>query len=440
MARYTELAMIVALSGAISICHTGTVLAAGSTTGGEAAETEKQPAAVTETQKQLKLTAYVQSVIVSIGALATTSGDALKSTRSDASIKDVRFALTSALEAYSASSENGFTLNIADLADDALLCNPRSKNVAGTSPLSSYIGAKAETNYMESIGKQLGNLALPEKAPTDIISALVLLLSNSNYQVKGKPPEERQIKDAATKVLSHCESDLKTYAKDFYGHSIQDGIYITEFTTNQQDQLAEDIVPIPGLPGAIGTLLNSFISILTPIFTQAAELKDVVARTNAIQKTLHDREPDIKKTGGDLAQAIDNYTSISRHVAVGSFVSNAAEIRHFELDLSKAKHCQQGMKGQDFLVCWASVWEQLQPVVSSLVSAGDSYDNLADANTKTAKSAFDDVMTKYDKASANEDDLLDDLSSFISLANAIANAASASNISTIKKELQALSK
>jgi hypothetical protein len=78
----------------------------------------------------------------------------------------------------------------------------------------------------------------------------------------------------------------------------------------------------------------------------------------------------------------------------------------------------------------------------NLNTIAQNYDTLADSNTVTARTLFDKIMSNFAKLKngAPSDSFLSDVTEFISFANAVATAASKSNIAALKSAVAAAEK
>ena len=119
------------------------------------------------------------------------------------------------------------------------------------------------------------------------------------------------------------------------------------------------------------------------------------------------------------------------------------------IDLSKVEKCKT-IKGQNrlaerrsdqaFIACWSTAWKaKIRPQADKLNTIGDNYDTFVDAGTKSAKSQFATIMANYKKIQAGDNQIpvyhvFDEITQFISFANAINSAASKSNIDKLKSE------
>ena len=300
---------------------------------------------------------------------------------------------------------------------------------------------------MSALDKKITALDTAVAKPTDLIGALNLLFADATFDSAGKIQDPVNIAKLKKDDLDSCDNDLKTYDHTYYGEGIGP-------ISGGASDFVFAVAAIPVLFGAVEALYNSFVSIVTPVATQLAVDVDRTKKVNAIEAILKDPKTvdAIKTTGGQLAQAIDDYATASRRLKVGAFVEQLVQIRTMAIDVSKTSQCranldkeerlQSGAPGADFINCWQAAWGQLAKPVANLVTIGDDYDALADNSSAKATKTFGDILAKYEaylKAPkpANEDaqELLQDLAQLISLGNAIANAASKSNATTLETDL-----
>lgn len=216
-----------------------------------------------------------------------------------------------------------------------------------------------------------------------------------------------------------------------------------------------------GFLGPIGTLIDTFTSIVTPIFVRASTIADESRRREVIEAALNDPKTrtTFETTGKQLAEEIDGFTSTSRRYLAGSFVEQLVQIRQAAIDLGKTEACKSdlaslprlpsGAPNAGFITCWQTAWAQIQPRVASLAAIGDNYDALADAGSISARKLLGTILADYRLLSAKPDNAQDmadlnvfwgDVTEFISLASAINIAASKANIATLKSDIQAIAK
>jgi hypothetical protein len=385
-----------------------------------------------------------ETIIASAGALATSGAAALKSARSDARNLAFRLALTKAILTLPAGTTT-IQLDKADtnpeLGETALLCDVRLdyiKNVAGL-------------NYLNSLVQKLNAVSKPVAAPTDIVGALKLLLATSSYSISdGVQSKPANVSSLQAQTLTTCETDLKLYDKAYYGQAAGG----TALPTNEAAAAPALGISLAFL-GPIGTLIDTFVSILQPIFIDTSTMVDEARRRGVIENALNDpaTRAKIETVGRDLATAVDNFATTSRRSAAGFFVEQLVTIREMPIDLSKHPECQglasrqrlpSGAPSAAFVACWKAAWGQLQPSVISLLTLAENYDALADSSNVNAQKLFGTIMADYELISSGKADasnvFWDDITQFITFANAVSTAASKANIATLQKDIGAISK
>jgi hypothetical protein len=386
-----------------------------------------------------------ETIIASAGALATSGATVLKNSRTDARTLAFKIALTKKI----LSSPPGSTIQLdksdadTQLGELALLCDIRKD----------YVKSMVGLNYLNSLVQNLNSVSKPAPAPTDLIGALKLLLATSSYSISdGTQSTPANVDMVVAQTVAACQTDLKSYDKDFYGQD-------TGGAAPGGPQPAAAAVAAGGFSlaflGPIGALVDTFVSILQPIFIDASIAVDEGRRRAVIERALNDPaiRSKIETTGAQLATAVDNYATTSRHILAGSFVEQLATTREMSIDVSKHPECQMlatrrrlpsGAPSPAFIGCWKAGWAQLQPAIASLTTIAESYDTLADAGNVNAKKLFGTIMADYKLISEGQADasnvFWDDVTQFITFANAISNAASKSNIAALQKGLAAVSK
>jgi hypothetical protein len=407
---------------------------------GRAADNSATAVATQTLGTTVNLPPLYEPTIQSIGALAASGATSLKTFRSDARTQSIRAALSKVLLGAPPST---ITLDKANtdpvLGEVAILCAPRG----------SYAGKQLYQNYLNTLVQNIDAVSNKTTPDSTILDALKLLFASSGYNITdaiGVDP--KAIADAATKNNAACEVDLKSYAPDYYGVDMPERAPTAALTA-----AAGGVVDL-SIFGPVGTLITTFLGLIQPVLTQAASAVDQQRRDEAIQTALIDNEPKIAEAGEQLADAIDSYVGAARHRLAGAFVEQLVSIRTTPIDLSKVEECKT-IKGENrspsgapdpaFIACWSVAWGKIQPQVDKLNTIGDNYDTFVDAGTKSAKSQFATIMANYKKIQAGDNEIpishvFDEITQFISFANAISAAASKSNIDKLKSEATAAEK
>jgi hypothetical protein len=190
--------------------------------------------------------------------------------------------------------------------------------------------------------------------------------------------------------------------------------------------------------GPIGMMMNSFLSIVEPIFINAATIVDEQKREDVIVTTLNDDRDKIDSASKQLAVEIDNLALGQRRSLAGSFVEQLVAIREKPIDLTKIPECQSfagkprlpsGAPSASFIACWKGSWAQIDSDVTNLVKTGDQYDALADAGNATGRKQIGVILADYKLISEGKADASsvywDAVTQFVSFANSVSNAASA---------------
>lgn len=152
-----------------------------------------------------------ESTVSAISALATSATSALKTARADARMNAIRTALSNALIHAQAPVKTISLAGDSTLDETGLLCRARQ----------SYMANSIYLNYLNTLVQALDTIAVKAAAPTDILSAIKLLVATSTYSITDKVSiKPADIQTQAGKVLSNCEADLKAYAVAYYGRTI----------------------------------------------------------------------------------------------------------------------------------------------------------------------------------------------------------------------------
>jgi hypothetical protein len=383
-----------------------------------------------------------ESTVSTISALATSATTALKTARTAVRTNAIRAALSNALMNAKAPVKTIGLAGDTTLDENSLLCVARQ----------SYMANSIYLNYLNTLVQALDTIAIKAAAPTDILSAIKLLIATSSYSITDKVSvKPGDIQNQAGKVLTNCQTDLKDYQVAYYGATIRaPGVLKAEATSGSAGPQPVDTF---SFLGPIGVAIDTFLSILQPVLINAAEAIDETRRMNAIQAALNnpDTEAKINTTGQALATAIDTYASSTRLTAAGAFVEQLETIRSMQIDVSSVDDCKtvavdkpsaSGAPNAAFIGCWSGAWAKLKTASDNLATAGDNYDTIADATTTTGSALFKQIMADFDKLKdgAPTNSFLNDVTQFISLANAVATAASKTDVAALKAALAAAEK
>ena len=403
----------------------------------------KSPVATTTTLgNTITVPGVYESTVSSIGALATSATAALKNDRSERRTLAIRKALATAL------MKGGLNQPIdlrkdSSLGEIAILCEPREN----------YVTNSIYLNYLNTLAQNIDTVSTKAPVATDIPGAIKLLFASSSYAITNKVAvDAAAIKELSDKVSKNCAADLSGYESAYYGTAIGTTA-VTEAVTDAGGSGTS--VSTFAFLGPIGGAIDTFLSILQPVLINASQAVDEARRLKAIQTALDDPQTQakIRKAGDQLAAAVDAYSVMSRYGTVGAFVEQLVSIRETQIDLSKIDDCQHiSLSSQDrlpskapneaFIGCYNVAWAKLKPQVDSLNTIARNYDTLADNNTVTAKTRFDTIMTNFAKLKneAPSESFLSDITEFISFANAVATAASKSNVAALKSAIAAAEK
>ncbi len=389
-----------------------------------------------------------EATIASISALATGAGAALKTYKTDARTLAIRLALSTALNSAKA-PVGTITLSPDTLGEAAILCDPRQN----------YMTNSVYLNYLNTLVQNINAVSIKAKTPTDIPTALKLLLATTNYNIADKVSiKSTDIANLAKKTEASCKKDLGSYAMDYYGliPGAENGKILTEAISLNDTGGVNTFAFL----GPVGALVDTFLSILQPVLIDWATLADKSRRQKAIIDALTDTtiQAKINTTGTQLADAMDKFSAASRYSMVGAFVEQLVLIRDMTIDVSNVEDCKNfstvkqadtGVPNPAFIGCFNAAWTKIQKNVASLNTAGDSYDTLADANSVSAKQLFAKILadwtdiakaTQNGKAAVYTQAFLEDLTEFIAFAQAITGAASQSNLSALDKAAAAAAK
>jgi hypothetical protein len=330
------------------------------------ARADPQPVAAPPSATTLGVTVTLPSpyetTIASLGALATSGTAALKTYRSDARTLAFRSALTAKLLS-AGSSVTSITLDKTSsdpaLGEVAILCNPRQ----------SYVTESVSSTYINTLVGSIKTVGTKADKPTDIIGALKLLFASASYAIVDKVKvDDDSLKALSNAAFSNCKTDLESYEKNYYGGVIKSPAP-SERDVTPAASAASEITTFAFL-GPIGTLIDTFLSIVQPVLIDASVAADEATRQKAITTALgdHDTEVKIEKTGRTLAAAVDAFAAASKKNLAGSFVEQLVSLREMSIDIGGEADCKNmsqgtrlpsGAPNAAFIGCWHAAWTKL---------------------------------------------------------------------------------
>jgi hypothetical protein len=405
-----------------------------------AAAAPARPASPSPPAAPVGLPKAYESVVLTLGTLTASGAATLKTKRSDERALAIRAALTNGLVSYKGDPIQLDKDNSnPDLGETALLCKVRTDYVASSNSL----------NFLTSLLSQVTEISKPTPQPGDLVGALKLLFATSGYSITdtmskvSEDTQKQQISDA-------CAADLKSYDKTYYGMAA--GATPEMALAAPADAGGGVGLPFLNFMGPIGTLVNSFFSVLQPIAINAATIADQAKRERVIVKALSDQQAKIGADSKQLAVEVDNFTTNQRLSLAGSFVEQLVAIREKPIDLSKFPDCKNlgtdvnrsrrasGAPNALFITCWRASWAQIEPEVTNLLKLGDGYDALADAGSAIGTKQVEAILTDYTQLGKKKPGgaFWDEVTQFVTFANAVADVASKGNLSGLGKEISTI--
>lgn len=336
-------------------------------------------------QESIGLPAAASAFIASASALAKSASDEVQLDRSQARLTEIRTALTKKL----LSIDTLKPISLMDVLDEKkLLCGPRESHIT-------YI---ARYNYLNALVARINEVSKPKPA-TDLGSALALFLADYTVDAGQAALGDPTLHKLQARDKRRCENDIKSFDLAYYGAPI-----LSPGGRPPAAPSAAAAVSF-GFLGPIGAVIDTFISVFTPVVVGAANLVDEAKRRDAIVTFLADpdHQKEIKVVGKYLAGELSDYTWSKRRVLAASFVEQQFELRNTTVDLSKVDACKDlianrfkrsdsGAPSSTFMLCWRAAWGKLQGQVATLLKTGDDYDRLADAgDTASALQAYNEI-------------------------------------------------
>lgn len=338
---------------------------------------------------QSALPPAVDAFVSSAAALSKAADESTELGRSNYRNEIVRTLLTEKLR----SGVTQFQLD--GLEETKLLCDARA----------AMLVLAAQKNYIHSVSAKIDEVGKPSKIE-NLSDAIGILFSHQTIDVK-------DITDSGTldkqkqSILKLCKDDLAKFETYYYGTTIQ---------PPPPGEGVEGAVSF-GAFGPVGSLIDTIISIITPVVVEGAKIIDEQQRRNAVLDFL--TPANIKKiqdAGQNLSDRVSDAVLTKRRRLAGTFSENLALLRVRTIDLNKIEGCKSflslaqkdghrpsGAPNDEFASCWGAVRDGVASNISSVLKSASEYDDLADAgDTASAKKSFE-LMSKSLNAIANRD-------------------------------------
>src|SRR5262249_45812232 len=149
----------------------------------------------------------------------------------------------------------------ASLGEIAILCAPRQN----------YIGSSVSLNYLNQLVQNINAVSHPAATPTDIAGALKLLFASSGYAITDKAKvDPASVAALGASTLATCKADLVGYAQNYYGVEMPIPAHPAADAAAAAPAAAG--VDTFAFLGPIGTLIDTFLSILQPILIDASKI------------------------------------------------------------------------------------------------------------------------------------------------------------------------
>lgn len=410
------------------------------------------PSSSADDAKELQLPPAYKSLVAGADAIASSGKELIPTERTRIRLAMIRSALTLHLlqaDFHGAMSLQGPPkimpdtkdypdIKYPDLSSSGLLCMPREK----------HLELAAQYGYLSSVVSRIKDLAKPTP-PSDLISALTLL-SRKYVAEPGATISDADLEKLKAEGRSRCKQDLKGYDSDYYGFEIRD-----YWKKGKEEPEAAGALPSLSFLGPVGILIDTLVGVITPVIEEIAGLVDQAKREQAIRTFLTDQKNQdaIKKAGHALALSVSSRALSERRKLAGAFVDGLTNLRSTTVDLSKL-HCSNDSDhlsrvddapNPKFVACWRSVWNELEPAVSSLLKTATDYDQLADAgDTRASLKLFDqitqDLSAIRENAITHPNLFWGDVMSLINLAKAVETALSKESRDKIHAAVDGLTK
>ncbi|MEJ0091899.1 MAG: hypothetical protein WDN46_00175 [Methylocella sp.] len=310
-----------------------------------------------------------------------------------------------------------------------------------------HLATLTAQNYLTSVLSELKSLTPPKS--TDIPQAFKQLFDV--YQVKvGDSLSSKDDSKTRDNVRKVCEADLSESDRAYYGEAI-----------NFQHAGVAEAAPAAaglGLPslsflGPYGTAFDAIVGIIGPVFIDFSNIAAQAKQKQAVKEFLDQNKEALRAKGEALGRMTSDYLFSQRLSLAGQFAEQIASVKAMHVDLAKIDACQvdtailakrsdSGAPNDAFIICYSTVWSQYSKLVEDALKTASAYDQLADAgDTNTALANYMKIFNHYDEVvqwSSSAEDIWASVTQLITFAGAIANATSGSNLTAIKKAIDAL--
>lgn len=316
-------------------------------------------------------------------ALAKSASEAVELGRATARLDAIRHALT--VNVLSADANEAFKIGALD--ETLILCNFRADQVAVAS----------RRSYLLAVAAKIDEISKPSKID-DLTTAFQALVASHSLEVPG-PANKAQLEEALKAIFKKCQSDVNSYSEIYYGKKFEP----------EAGAAKSGDLKILGLPGAIGSLIDAIVGIITPAVVEAAKIADEAKRRKAIQDYLTKPavRAAIKEAGELLAVKVSEFVVAKRQRLTGAFMERLAALGDTKIDLTKSENCadlyrskvagrSSGAPKDSFILCWRAAWMQIETTAAAVVKAADDYDQMADVGAGSIKNDFDQLVKTLD--------------------------------------------
>ena len=337
------------------------------------------PASILPAGAQSALPAPVDAFVVSANSLAKAAAERADLGRATARLNQIRQEVTDKLLA----ARTGDPIRLT-IVHETLLCEPRAANVE----------VAVRRNYIQTVAANFQQVGRPSRID-NLSSAISSLFASQSLDIRAEIPSASELEDAKKKVRDRCQTDVKSFDRAYYGRNL----------TSPAPPAPRDVIGLEAVPvfGAIGALIDTIVSVITPVVVEGAKMVDEERRRQAVLGFLSDpaQVKRIQDSGLALATEVSAFTWDKRLKLAGAFIERTAILRASAIDPSRNESCKRYMAAgkptdeagtsvtDHFILCWRFVWEQIEPDVGATLKAAEDYDGIADAgDTDNAYNAF----------------------------------------------------
>jgi hypothetical protein len=204
------------------------------------------------------------------------------------------------------------------------------------------------------------------------------------------------------------------------------------------------------------------VAILQPIVVGTAKAVDAQARANTISDFITADRENLINAAQNLADKGSRFARKNRLDALGQFAEKMAVLRSIKIDLSKAANCKSVLQSpilplpqgapatpnrvptDDFILCYAAAWKQIEDPAQDVLTAANQYDAFADASDDQLQQAVQQIKANAvqleNPSPAQVKDLWEAAAQLIAFGETVSQSLSKDNLDKANKAIADLMK